>query len=368
MTTVGVATRQIKPVAVVYCEGNFASVDGKTANGLIHQSDSYEIVSVIDSSKDGVDSGVALFGHANGIPILRDIDAALHHLDEKPEVFIYGLAPSTGRLSQVDRDVVSRAIAHGMHVVCGLHEFLGDDPFFRDAAEKNQVNIYDIRKPKPNHALRIFDGSISLVKSKRIAVMGTDCAIGKRTTATILDKALNSQNVKTILVATGQTGLMQGARYGVVMDALPSQFCAGELEACITRASTEVGPDVILVEGQGALGHPAFCTSALILRGSQPDGVILQHAPKRRYRCDFPNMRLPDLVDEIRIIENFIDTKVIGITINHEGMSDEELDETMASYKGIFGLPVCDPLRSSQETLAAMVIDSFSEIKRSLHR
>ena len=274
MTTVGVATRQIKPAAVVYCEGNFASVDGKTANGLIHQSDSYEIVSVIDSSKDGVDSGVALFGHANGIPILRDIDAALHHLDVKPEVFIYGLAPSTGRLSQVDRDVVSRAIAHGMHVVCGLHEFLGDDPFFRDAAKKNQVNIYDIRKPKPNHVLRIFDGSISLVKSKRIAVMGTDCAIGKRTTATILDKALNSQNVKTILVATGQTGLMQGARYGVVMDALPSPK---RRDGSCARLVLAIGNQDTDIKG---LGSP----SGIQIIGSTSDHMVV-HSQSQSYKA-----------------------------------------------------------------------------------
>lgn len=355
-----------KPSAVIYCEGNFGKVDGKTANGLIHRSDAYRILSVIDSSKAGTDSGSDLFGHANDIPVVRNISEALNLNDLKPEVFIYGLAPANGRLSQRDRDVITHVISQGLDVVCGLHEFLSEDVTFIELATKNDVTIYDVRKPKPNHELRVFDGSVGLVEAKRIVVMGTDCAIGKRTTATILDNSLNSQRVKTTLIATGQTGLMQGARYGVVMDALPSQFCAGELESCITRAAKECELDVILVEGQGALSHPAFCTSALILRGSQPNGVILQHAPKRQYRCDFPSMCVPELADEILMIESFSNTKVIGITINHEYMSDAEVKYAILKYRDTFGLPVLDPLRSSQETLAALVIDSFSDLKLSL--
>jgi uncharacterized NAD-dependent epimerase/dehydratase family protein len=153
--------------------------------------------------------------------------------------------------------------------------------------------------------MRLFDGSVVGVKALRIAVLGTDCAIGKRTTATVLARALNAKGIKTVLVGTGQTGLMQGAKYGIAMDAVPPQFCCGELEGAIVAASETEQPDVILIEGQGALSHPAFCTSAFILRGSQPDAVILQHAPKRAHRCDFPNMPMPTSSSEIALIEAF---------------------------------------------------------------
>ena len=43
---------------------------------------------------------------------------------------------------------------------------------------------------------------------------GTDGAIGKRTTSTILTAALNEAGIHTVMVGTGQTGLMQGAAYG----------------------------------------------------------------------------------------------------------------------------------------------------------
>jgi uncharacterized NAD-dependent epimerase/dehydratase family protein len=197
------------------------------------------------------------------------------------------------------------AIALGMNIVSGLHEYLGDDPEISNAAEAANVTIRDIRKPRPSKDMRLFDGSVSEVKAIRIAVLGTDCAIGKRTTATILAKVLNARGINTVLVGTGQTGLMQGAKYGIAMDAVPPQFCCGELERVIVAASHGEDPEVILIEGQGALSHPAFCTSAFILRGSQPHAVVLQHAPKRAHRCDFPTMPMPEPKSEIALIEAF---------------------------------------------------------------
>ena len=122
-------------------------------------------------------------------------------------------------------------------------------------------------------------------------MLGTDGAIGKRTTATLLVQALNDRGIKAVLVGTGQTTLIQGGKYGVALDALVPQFCSGEVENQVVAAFEGEDPDVIVVEGQGALSHPAYLTSAHILRGSRPAGVIVQHAPERRVLGDFPMMR-----------------------------------------------------------------------------
>ena len=347
------------PTAVIYCEGNFAKIDGKTANGLIRNSQAYRILSVIDSSHDGQDSGMVLDGVANNIPVVDDLTAAVVAQAFIPDTFIYGMAPSNGKLSQTDRGVVLDAIALGMNIVSGLHEYLGDDLEIATFASSRGVNIRDIRKPKPSKDMRLFDGSVADTKALRIAVLGTDCAIGKRTTATILASALNAQGVKTVLIGTGQTGLMQGAKFGVAMDAIPPQFCCGELEGAIVAASEAEQPDVILIEGQGALSHPAFCTSAFILRGSQPDAVILQHAPKRVHRCDFPRMPMPEPKDEIALIQMFSDATVIGLTINHEGMSDAEISVSIAEHSQRLGLPVTDPLSRPTDELVAMIASAF---------
>ena len=57
-----------------------ASIDGKTANGLVRHSERYEILSVIDSTQAGLDAGVVLGGDANGIPICADLADALARL------------------------------------------------------------------------------------------------------------------------------------------------------------------------------------------------------------------------------------------------------------------------------------------------
>lgn len=210
----------------------------------------------------------------------------------------------------------------------------------------------------------MFSGRIADVTCLRIAVLGTDCAIGKRTTATVVAQALNDRGIKAVMVSTGQTGLIQGARYGIALDAIPSQFCTGEMEGAIVDAFEGEYPDVIIVEGQGALSHPAYSTSSFILRGSCPDGVILQHAPKRTSRCDFDRMPMPTPESEIHLIEAFSDTKVIGLTINHEGMTEAEVDAAIEGYEFELAIPATDALSRSPERLVEMVLSAFPQLEK----
>jgi uncharacterized NAD-dependent epimerase/dehydratase family protein len=351
------------PTAVVYCEANFGAIDGKTANGLVRHSEKYEILSVIDSEKSGLDAGEALGEKPNGIPVCADLAGAIESAGSVPDVFIFGIAPASGLLSVHERGVVLEAMGRGMDIVSGLHEFLGDDPVFVAAQAEYGVTIRDVRRPRDKKDLRLFDGSISTVACPRIAILGTDCAIGKRTTATILTRALNERGIKAVMVTTGQTGLIQGARYGVALDAMPSQFCAGEMEGAVVRAFEAEEPDVIIVEGQSALGHPAFLSSGFILRGSQPQGVILQHAPARRTRCDFDDLRIPSPATEINLIETFADTKVIGLTINHENMTDAEVTAAIVFYEIELGIPATDALTRSPDILVQMVLKAFPKLR-----
>jgi uncharacterized NAD-dependent epimerase/dehydratase family protein len=348
--------------AIVYCEANFGAIDGKTANGLIRHSEKYKILSVIDSEKAGLDTGMVLDDIANAIPVCHDLADALEHADTVPDYFIFGMAPSSGMLSIHERSLILEAMSHGMNIVNGLHEFLNDDPIFEAACAASGVEIIDVRKPPNKKDLRMFSGRIDDVSCPVIAVLGTDCAIGKRTTATVITQALNDHGIKAVMVGTGQTGLIQGARYGIALDAIPSQFCAGELEATIVAAFETENPDVIIVEGQGALSHPAFSTSSFILRGACPDAVVLQHAPGRSSRCDFDNMAMPAPMTEINLIQAFANTKVIGLTINHENMSDIEVDKAISEYELELGIPVTDALARPQEHLVEMVLAAFPQL------
>jgi uncharacterized NAD-dependent epimerase/dehydratase family protein len=358
--------RERAPTAVVYCEANFGAIDGKTANGLVRNSERYEILSIIDSEKAGLDAGVVLGGKPNAIPIYRDLADALAHVDDIPDYFIYGMAPSSGVLSSHERGVFLEAIGRGMNIVNGLHEFLNDDPQFVAASAAMNVQIVDVRKPRGTTGLRTFSGRIAEVTCPRIAVLGTDCAIGKRTTATVLTRALNDRGLNAVMVSTGQTGLIQGTRHGIALDAIPSQFCAGELEATIVEAFEAENPDAIIIEGQGALSHPAYSTSSFILRGGQPDAVVLQHAPGRAYRCDFGLMPMPTPAAEINLIQTFAETKVIGLALNHENMTDVTVNAAIKQYEYEFGIPATDALTRSPERLVEMVVSAFPKLAEKL--
>ncbi len=350
--------------AIVYAEGLFGELDGKTANGLVRQSDKYDVVAVIDSLQAGFDSGIVLEGKPNGIPVCASLRDAIASSKQKTAYFVFGIAPSSGMLSAEHRSVILAAIKHGMNIVSGLHEFLSDDVEMATAGRLNGVSIIDIRKPPDKKDLHTFSGRVKAVTCPRIAVLGTDCAIGKRTTATLMTRALNAAGIHTVMVATGQTGLIQGARYGVAMDAIPSQFCAGELEAAVVAAFEAEDPDVIIIEGQGALSHPAFSTSAFILRGSVPDGVVVQHAPGRKHRCDFPQMPMPSLISEIALIELFGKTRVIGVTINHEDLSETDVNAVIVNTQRELHLPVTDPLTGSAKLLVQMVESAMPNVRR----
>ena len=350
-------------LAVLYCEGFFGDPDGKTANGLVRHSKRYKIIAVIDSRYAGMDSGTVLDKVPNGIPIRRDMADVIAKAATIPSIFVYGIAPADGQLPDKDRQVLLNAMKRGMSLVSGLHYYLNDSPEFVAEKLANGVLIDDVRKPPPISELRTFTGAISNLWIPRIAVLGTDCAIGKRTTATILTNALNEGGIKAVLIATGQTGIIQGEIHAAALDAIPSQFCAGALEGLVLDACDMEKPDVVIIEGQGALSHPAYCTSAFILRGSQPHAVILQHAPARRQRCDFPSMSMPNPRDEIEMIEAFSDAKVIGLTISHEGLAVAGIDDTIAELQQSLKMPVTDALERPTGELVSMALNVFPNLR-----
>jgi len=229
-------------------------------------------------------------------------------------------------------------------------------------AEEYNVEITDIRKPPQLEDLHVFTGQISQVNIPVIAVLGTDCACGKRTTTADLNQALNDLGLKSIMIATGQTGLMQGAKYGASIDALVSQFAIGEIENAVVQAFLNESPDIILIEGQSAVSHPAFMSSLGILKGSMPDGVILQHPPARKFRVDFPQLAMPDIASEIQMIETISQSRVIAITLSHEDLSDEEVSKAIEDHETWFQLPTTDVLKYGCGKLIQALGDCFPEL------
>ncbi|NLY80295.1 MAG: DUF1611 domain-containing protein [Lysinibacillus sp.] len=349
--------------AIIYCEGLFGSMDGKTANGLIREPGYYEISAVIDSTKCGLDAGEVLDGIKIGIPLCKNLEEALAISNEKPTDFILGIAPSDAFLKAEERMAIFNAMKAGLNIINPLQEFLTEDEEMMNVANKYNVTIRDIRKPKPKKEWKLFSGGILNMDTPIITILGTDGACGKRTTAKILEKGFRERGYNPVFIATGQTGLIQGAEYGFAIDAFPLQYLIGELEGEILRAYKNENPDIIIVEGQGALSHPASASACGILKGARPQAVNLQHPPKRKVLGDFPFMPIPDVQEEIELIEHYGNTKVIAITLNHENMTDEEIDKTIAEYEKKFQLPVSDVLKKGDEKIIQAIIDFFPSLK-----
>jgi uncharacterized NAD-dependent epimerase/dehydratase family protein len=358
----------VNETALVYCENQFGLVDGKTASGLVRHSETYTVVGVIDSSLAGKDAGEELGEEKNGVPIFANLEDALDKLLTVPDCYIYGKAPLETYISAKERGFILEAMEKGMDIINGLHQFFSDDREFVHVAARNHVRIKDIRKPPKLKDLHVFSGQRSRVTSPVVAVLGTDCACGKRTTAVELNNSLNRIGIKSILVATGQSGLMQGALYGVAIDALVSQFVVGEIENAVIQAFDNESPDIILVEGQSAVSHPAFMGSLGILKGSKPDGVILQHPPARKYRCDFPNLKMPAVESEIDLIEAISQTKVMAIALSHENLSDQEILGHVANYEQRFQLPTTDVLSHGCRKLVQALCKHFPELRQKIKR
>lgn len=352
----------MKKTAVIYCEGQFGTMDGKTANGLVRNSKKYDIAGVIDSTKSGLDAGEQLDGKRNGIPVFASLHGAIAGLSETPHYFIYGIAPADAFLKEEERAVIYQAMEQGMHIVNPLQEFFTDDEDFVAAAAANRVNILDIRKPPEKKDMGLFSGSILQVPTPIVAVLGTDGAIGKRTTSVLLEKALLDRGIHAAFVATGQTGLIQGAKYGIAIDAIPFQYMIGAIEKEVVRAYETEQPDIIIVEGQGALSHPAYISSCGIIRGARPGAIIVQHAPKRKVLGDFPFMPMPTLESEIELIETFSKSKVVAVTINHEQMNDREIEDAVRAYEAQLGIPAADVLKHGCDKLIAALTDKFPRL------
>lgn len=345
--------------AIVYCEGAFGTTNGKTAHGLMRRSERYRIVGVVDSRCAGRDAGEFLDGVAIDVPIHENIsaacqDSAIRGL--KPSHLVVGLAPDGGRLPSEARRHLAEAIQLRLNVDCGLHDFLGEDPQFARLAAECGVTIRDVRKPPPRGELHFFSGKIEQVDSLKVAVLGTDSAVGKRTTAWKLVDSLRAGAAAAELVGTGQTAWLQGARYSIIVDSLVSDFMAGEIEHAVWRAWSEVHPDVIILEGQGSLMNPAYPGGYELLAAGRPDVIVLQHAPARVDYDGFPGYRIHPIEKQIQALELISGKPVIAITLNHENLNDDALAVARTELHRQTGLPVIDVLREGAGQIVELLL------------
>ncbi|HVV03958.1 MAG TPA: DUF1611 domain-containing protein [Puia sp.] len=345
----------MKENAIILTAGVLTGANAKTAHGLIRSGSRYTIIGVIDSASAGQDAGYLLDKVHRDIPVYATIGDFSARPERRAKYAIVGVAFAGGRLPEPIVVQIKEAIAAGISIVSGAHDFLSDMPEVRELAERNGVTLVDIRKPRPKDQLKFWSGEIMQVTAPVIAVMGTDCALGKRTTAVMITEAMKSKGVKGEMVFTGQTGWLQGHRYGFVLDSTYNDFISGELEHAVVTCWKETGPDVIFIEGQSALCNPSGPCGAEFLLSAQCKGVILQHSPAREFFKGQEHTGIKiSLARELELIRLY-DSRVLAITLNTSKLT---LTEARIFQKKIAletGLPVILPLEDGMDGLSDIV-------------
>ncbi len=344
--------------ALVYAEGAFNTPNGKTAHGLVRFTERYNVVGVIDQRYAGNDAGQVLDQRFKDIPIFSCVESAYESMDEnqKPSTMVIGLAPDGGRLAPEHKKAIIQALEYQMNIDSGLHDFLSNDNDLIKIAQANNCRIRDIRKTPDRDKLHFFTGNIEQVSCLKIAVLGTDSAVGKRTTAWMIVHGLREKNRKAELIGTGQTAWLQGAKYSMILDSCINDFVAGEIEHATYSAWKNESPDALVIEGQGSLLNPAYPGGFEILAAFRPDVIVLQHAPKRKEYDGFPGYPLHDIKTQIAALELISNKKVVAITLNHENMSKEEILPNCQSLTSETGLPTFDVLENGADDLVELLL------------
>ncbi len=357
-------SKKLDGSAIVYCDGAFNTPNGKTAHGLVRFTERYQVEAVIDGKYSGQDAGLVLDGKANGIPIVDSFAKAMETCQQKnvqPKQFVIGLAPDGGRLPVEAKSEIKEALQIGLNVDSGLHDFLTNDPVLVALAKENDCTIRDVRKTPDRDQLHFFTGDIEEVNCLKIAVLGTDSAIGKRTTAWLIVHAVRKAGYKAEMVGTGQTAWMQGAQYSMIMDSCINDFVSGEIEHAVVNAYQEKKPDLIVIEGQGSLMNPAYPGGFEILAAGRPDFVILQHAPTRKEYDGFPGYPLHPIDEQINAIKVISGKDVLAITLNHELLRDDQIQSACKDVTAETGLPCFDVLKFGADDLAQLLIDKIKK-------
>jgi uncharacterized NAD-dependent epimerase/dehydratase family protein len=269
---------------------------------------------------------------------------------------VIGVAPAGGVLPERWLDDLESGVDAGLDIVSGLHTRLGSFPRLVRAAERSGSQLIDVR-----HSSQTFPvASGRKRKGQRVLTVGTDCALGKKYTALALTQSLRARGVAASFRATGQTGIMIAGE-GVAIDAVAADFIAGAAEQLSPDNAAEHW-DVI--EGQGALFHPAYAAVTLgLLHGSQPDAIVLCHNPERLTIEDYPGFGIPPLP---KAIEAYLSAgsltnraiRCVGVSINSSSLGRDDWHAYRQRLQEELGLPVCDPLRGGVDELAAALLDA----------
>jgi uncharacterized NAD-dependent epimerase/dehydratase family protein len=345
---------------LVLAPGAFVDRGAKTAHGVIAYAHD-PTVAVIDPSHAGKRVSDVLPHLRSDAPIVGSVTEGMWY---EPTSLLVGLAPPGGRLPDHWRAEIAAAIRGGLEIVSGLHDLLEHDAEFARLAAEHGTRIWDVRIPPPTP---LFSGAAYGLDAVTVLTVGSDCAVGKMTAALELARVASERGKKARFVPTGQTGIMI-AGWGIAIDRVIADFAAGAAESLIAEAARE--DDLLFVEGQGAINHPAYApVTTALLCGVAPDALVLTHLVTRERieGYDIPLLSLRTLVERYEAFcAGMKPAKVVAVALNTHGLSDVEAQAAILRAREETGLPVDDLVRNGADALYDAIAPSLVKT-RALH-
>jgi uncharacterized NAD-dependent epimerase/dehydratase family protein len=325
---------------LVLADGYLTSRNAKTAHGVIRYAPG-RVAAVIDRDHAGASVAEVMPELRRDAPIVSSVADALRY---EPSSLLLGVATPGGWMPEHWRAWTMDAISNGLEVVNGLHRFLRDDAEFVRLAEQHGATLWDVRDPPED--IPLFAGR-NLEDPRRVVLtVGSDCAVGKMTVTLELVEAAKNAGRKAEFIATGQTGILI-AGWGIAVDRVISDFTSGAAEKLIS--DSDPVSDVLVVEGQGSLWHPAYAGVTLsLVHGTAPEVMVLCHQAGRTAIEEPPYTALPPLARMVEVYEEAASpvrpARVACIAVNCRGLSEPERERALAEVEDETGLPAGDVL------------------------
>ncbi len=315
--------------------------DGKMGYGLLRYGAAPTVV-VIDRAHAG-QSLRTLTGIPHDAPIVATVREALPYA---PDTLVPAIAPGGGALPPDWFADLKEALGAGLSLVNGLHRPLADDPALAALVQPGRF-IWDIRKEPPGLVNGM--GRARDLPARRVLLVGTDMANGKMTAALELDKAAKARGLRSRFLATGQIGIAISGE-GIPLDAVRVDFAAGAVEQMVVRHGHD--HEVLFVEGQGSLLHPASTATLPLLRGAMPTHLLLIHRAGQKAIARCPWAVIPPLPDVIALYEavsgaagGLPPARVAGIALNTARLEEDAARRAVEQTAAQTGLPVTDVVR-----------------------
>jgi uncharacterized NAD-dependent epimerase/dehydratase family protein len=268
---------------------------------------------------------------------------------------IVGVAPMGGQIPEHWVPQLIELAAAGLNIAAGLHSKLTDIPDLVVAANEGGAQLTDVRTPP--EGIPVGDGRLR--PGKRVLMVGTDCAVGKKYSALALHRELERRDIKTAFRATGQTGNMIAGE-GIPIDSVVADFISGAAQV-LSPDNDDDHWDVI--EGQGSLLNPSYSGVSLgLLHGSQPDAIVLCHDAERleidESGGDYPIPELDEVIDDALRMARRIRSQCFcaGVSINTSSMNDFDRENYLSKLQNELGLPCIDPIATGMSPLANFLL------------